>query len=178
MDFIDRIKAAVANQFPFEDEEDFDAWVARARLENSGMRAMLAATLADVSRQVRSEDARRKRAWIAAARLAFVPSRRSACFVCGKFESVAQAHHLIPLSEQYDNGFRAANHTHEWLCPTHHAILHLWIDEAVSDQHRGRRAVGTFIDLEVARNGLTVRSRLSSTIPCCISSDQSVSQSA
>ena len=28
------------------------------------------------------------------------------------------------------------------------------------------------------RNGLTMRSRLSSTIPCCISSDQSVSQSA
>ncbi len=29
-----------------------------------------------------------------------------------------------------------------------------------------------------ARNGLTMRSRPSSTIPCCISSDQSVSQSA
>lgn len=93
------------------------------------------------------EYANRKRAWIAAARMAFEPRRREACFVCGKFQSIAQAHHVVPLGEQFDRGFPAADHEHEFLCPNHHFILHLWIDDDISHQRRGRRAAPTVDDL-------------------------------
>ena len=63
------------------------------------------------------------------------------CYVCGGFKSVAQAHHVIPLNEQFDRGFETPNHDHERLCPTQHVVLHLWIDDDISD-HEGRRRAG------------------------------------
>ncbi|RTE88237.1 hypothetical protein D6B98_36955 [Bradyrhizobium sp. LVM 105] len=108
---------------------------------------MIAAKIDEVSRETRAEEAARKRGWIASARMAFQPRRREACFVCGKFQSISQAHHVVPLGEQFDRGFSVANHEHEFLCPNHHAILNLWIDDDISHQRRGRRAAPTFEDL-------------------------------
>lgn len=138
-----RLERAVADSFPFIDGEDFESWVARARDEHHGRRAMLAAVIVGVSRGIQSENAARKRSWIAAARLEFRPRRQEACFVCGKFDNITQAHHVVPLGEQFTHGFRVADQEHEWLCPNHHAILHLWIDARIDDQQRGRRAVLT-----------------------------------
>lgn len=72
-----------------------------------------------------SLDRQEKDLWIAAARREFVASPRSLCHVCGKFRSVAQAHHVVPLAKQFDLMYESAEHEHVWLCPTHHAIVHL-----------------------------------------------------
>ena len=43
----ERLKRAVACRFPFQDGENFDGWASRARNENHGRRALLAATAAN-----------------------------------------------------------------------------------------------------------------------------------
>lgn len=68
-----------------------------------------------------------REAWLAAARRLFVPGERDVCHVCGKFKSIAQAHHVVPLTEQYDRGFKYPDPEHVWLCPNHHAMVHLFI---------------------------------------------------
>lgn len=65
--------------------------------------------------------------WIAAARKDFEPSARTPCAVCGQFEALTEAHHVIPLAVQYDKFFEQPNHDHVWLCPTHHTIVHLFL---------------------------------------------------
>jgi hypothetical protein len=65
--------------------------------------------------------------WIAVARACFRPSERQPCFVCGRFRGITQAHHVVPLTAQYDRGFEYPDNEHVWLCPNHHAILHLFI---------------------------------------------------
>lgn len=65
--------------------------------------------------------------WIAVARRVFVPGERLACHVCGKFRSIAQAHHVVPLTAQYDRGFQYPDHEFVWLCPNHHVMAHLFI---------------------------------------------------
>jgi hypothetical protein len=147
MDFFERFKVAVADSQPVEPGETFDAYIARMQRLPIGARAMLAATMASIGGEMRREHFQRKRAWIAAARLSFDPGRREACFVCGKFRSVAQAHHVVPLAEQYDRGINDPDQEHAWLCPSHHAILHLWIDDNISHIGRGRRAAPTMDDL-------------------------------
>src|ERR1700737_4273666 len=114
-DFTERLRASVAERFPFEEGEDFEAWTARARLENIGKRALLAATITKISKEMRAEQGQRKRAWIAAARLEFEPGGRKACFVCGEFKAIAQAHHFVPLAKQFDLGYQPALHEYEWL---------------------------------------------------------------
>jgi hypothetical protein len=152
-EFEKRLKHAVADRFPFEDGEDFESWISRGRNENRGRRALLAATLVDVGREISSEKAARKRGWIAAARLEFEPRAREPCFVCGKFKSITQAHHVVPLGEQFDHGFRVADQEHEWLCPNHHVILHLWIDDRITDVRRGRRAAHTMDHVDLTEVG-------------------------
>lgn len=147
MDFLERFKSAVADSHAFEPGEGLEAYLVRAQSLPFGARALLAATMAQVGSEVRAARSQRKRAWIAAARLSFNPGRREPCAVCGKFRSVAQAHHVAPLAEQFDQGFTEPDHEHVWLCPNHHAILHLWIDDDVSDARRGRRAAPTIDDL-------------------------------
>jgi hypothetical protein len=50
----------------------------------------------------------------------------------------------VPLGEQFDHGFKVADQEHEWLCPDHRVILHLWIDDpTISYERRGRRAAPT-----------------------------------
>jgi hypothetical protein len=59
--------------------------------------------------------------------LFFAPGERQPCFVCGKFKSITQTHHVIPLTAQYDRGFEYPDDEHEWLCPSHHIMAHLFI---------------------------------------------------
>lgn len=153
-EFEERLKHAVVDHFPFEDGETFESWVIRARNENHGRRALLAAALGKVGREISSEKAAQKRCWIVAARLEFEPRAREPCFVCGKFKSITQAHHVVPLAEQFEHGFRVADQEHEWLCPNHHVILHLWIDDdQITDARRGRRAAPTMDHVNVTEVG-------------------------
>jgi hypothetical protein len=66
-------------------------------------------------------------AWIAVSRRIFSPGDREACYVCGRFKSIAQAHHVIPLTVQYDRGFKYPDQEYVWLCPNHHTMAHLFI---------------------------------------------------
>jgi hypothetical protein len=66
-------------------------------------------------------------AWIAASRRIFSPGDRQSCHVCEKFKSIAQAHHVVPLTAQYDRGFKYPDQECVWLCPNHHTMVHLFI---------------------------------------------------
>jgi hypothetical protein len=134
-----RFKSAVERSFPFFDDESFDDYIARARKLLLGQRAMIAAIMNRTSRDLRRERQPEKTAWIAAARLSFDPGPRQPCDICVKYKRVAQAHHVIPLNWQFDRGMTNPDHTHVWLCPTHHAIMHLMIDTD-DTQLLGRRA--------------------------------------
>jgi hypothetical protein len=65
--------------------------------------------------------------WIWAGRKLFDPGERQPCVICGRFKGIAQAHHVIPLTTQYDRGFKYPDQEFSWLCPNHHAIVHLFI---------------------------------------------------
>lgn len=93
------------------------------------------------------EARRLKDEWIDVARRRFVPSPRENCCVCGKFKVVTHAHHVVPLSAQYDRGFEAPDHEHVWLCPAHHAIIHVLIVDRKDDFERGRIAAEVLTDL-------------------------------
>lgn len=82
-------------------------------------------------------------AWIMAARRLFAPGPRQPCFVCNKFQSIAQAHHAVPLTMQYDRGFKYPDNEHVWLCPNHHAMAHMFIqDDSRSMARDAMRARG------------------------------------
>lgn len=67
-------------------------------------------------------------AWIAVARSEFRASARESCCVCGKHRAITHAHHIVPLNWQYRIGIDNAYHSHVWLCPNHHTILHAFLD--------------------------------------------------
>jgi hypothetical protein len=137
MDFLERLKAEVADSFPFEEGEDFDAWCARVRLEPIGSRALLVATVESIGKRMDVETGQRKKAWIAAARPEFGPGERKPCFVCHRFEGITQA--KVPLRRQFDLGYETAAHDYEWLCPNHHVIVHFHVDEIWRDTTRWSR---------------------------------------
>ena len=78
--------------------------------------------------------------WIEASRRFFKPGERGPCWVCGKFKSIAQAHHVVPLNLQYDRGFDLPDSTHVWLCPNHHIIAHAFIEGERSMNPEAARA--------------------------------------
>ncbi len=149
-EFIEGLKVEVSGSFPFRDGETLDDWVERAiQTLKPSQRAMLAARMGTVQDRFKAAYFSRKRAWIASARVQFEPSSRRACFVCGEFAPIAQAHHVVPLNEQYEHSFEVADHEHEWLCPNHHVTLHIMIDRSRSAQLLGRRAAPIIADLPV-----------------------------
>jgi len=89
----------------------------------------------------------RKDQWIEAARRNFRPSRRDVCFICQRFEAVTEAHHVVRLADQYDRGFEDPDHEHVWLCPTHHALLHLLLAERDDEAAHGRIAASVIMEL-------------------------------
>lgn len=92
-----------------------------------------------------------RQAWLMAARLIFKVGKRQPCFVCGKFQSITHAHHVIPLAAQYQRGFVLPDSEHEWLCPTHHAILHAMIPpEGETDPQKiGERVPSEIADADL-----------------------------
>lgn len=71
--------------------------------------------------------------WLRIARATFSPGEPQDCAICGKYQSVAHAHHVYPLAWQLkDTGinlddpsaYLMPDHDHVWLCPTHHALVH------------------------------------------------------
>ncbi len=79
--------------------------------------------------------------WVFHARASFAPSARRACAVCGKYASLTQAHHVVPLAFQARASRMVVNHEHEWLCPTHHAAVHVLIGRHVPNATEARIAV-------------------------------------
>jgi len=138
----------VAGLFPVRAGESLAQYAMRARNGGltCGQRAMVAAYLWQASKSIRREHQSRKEAWIASARLAFEPSDRRPCEVCGKYRSLSQAHHIIPLAVQFDSGIKEPLSDHTWLCPTHHTAIHLLIDHVVDRPDRARPATIKIID--------------------------------
>lgn len=72
----------------------------------------------------------RKEKWINAARSRFKPGPPQACAVCGRYALVAHAHHIFPLSLQFDAGVKRPCQSYAWLCPTHHYGVHLYLNKS------------------------------------------------
>lgn len=88
--------------------------------------------------------------WVWHARSSFRPSDRQTCEVCGKYKSLTQAHHVIPLSAQAAKGRMSINHKHVWLCPTHHAAVHVLIEQAGSGRDlAGKACLNVLAELDV-----------------------------
>jgi hypothetical protein len=131
--YIKKFADAVASIFPMKDGQDIDEYFAQVRgsdLKLSQL-AMMAAHLRNSLKDQEREQQQNKNAWIRSARLAFDPGCRAPCAVCGAYESLTQAHHVVPLSIQFELGLDEPLHCFEWLCPTHHTALHLIIDALI-----------------------------------------------
>ena len=127
---MDALSREVADLFPVEGGEDLGAYLDRASTEPvMGKRAMIVASIEHVARQFQGQRQVAKNAWIAAARATFAPSERRPCEVCGKYEGLTHAHHIVPLAAQFDAGAVSPIHEINWLCPTHHAAQHVFIDD-------------------------------------------------
>lgn len=115
---------------------EFDAAAALAmELELSpDQRAMIAAYMVGVVRDQAQTQAGIRRAWIARARLTFDPGPRQPCAICARYQSVTQAHHRFPLALQCDAGLVEPIHDSDWLCPTHHAAMHVIIDALIANR--------------------------------------------
>ena len=87
-----------------------------------------------------------KNDWVAEARRSFIPSDRSPCAVCGQFGAITQAHHITPLAAQFDHGFVEPCHKHVWLCPTHHAAVHLIISQLDGKRLAASESVSALMD--------------------------------
>ena len=100
------------------------------------------------------EAAREKAAWVDQARHDFAPGPRKECEVCGQWKGLAQAHHIFPLAEQFDDGVASPDQAFAWLCPNHHAAVHL-----LMSQIRGKR-VGASRSVINVTNELYARGEL------------------
>jgi hypothetical protein len=70
-----------------------------------------------------------KNAWIINARSKIPVLKKEACYVCGKFLSISEAHHIYPLSNQYDDGVDISINDYVFLCPNHHTLQHIMINK-------------------------------------------------
>lgn len=127
-EYLAQIAAEVADYLPMAPGEAIDNYFDRVRQEPFNRRALIAAAVSKVDQRFEARVARRK-VWIAAARLTFNPGARQACVVCGKYEGLAEAHHTLPLAVQFDAGAETPIHDFDWLCPTHHAAQHVFIND-------------------------------------------------
>lgn len=153
-EFMRRLAPRVEQFLPVVEGETFASYTERVRTEPiEGRKALIAARLVEVSEEMERERRARgqaiKDAWIAAARKAFSPGPRADCVVCGKYRYLTHAHHLYPLGQQYEDGVMGVDQSHVWLCPNHHAVVHLLINRhELESQALGRRAAPAVLDLE------------------------------
>lgn len=148
-EFMRRLAPRVADLLPVQENETFDAYSARVRAEPvEGARALIAAAWLDVSKEIAADQQAVKAEWISNARRSFVPGARQNCIICGKYRYLSHAHHVYPLAEQYDQGVRIPDQRHVWLCPNHHAMVHLLLDGEPDRQTLGRKAANAIEDLD------------------------------
>lgn len=98
-------------------------------------RAIIVINLNKLAKQEKKKDAENKRKWINKQRSAFNPGEKRPCNICGRYQSVSHAHHIVPLHSQY--GTDKVIHDYVWLCPTHHEGVHLLIDKCKSVKWHG-----------------------------------------
>src|SRR6478609_5628782 len=58
------------------------------------------------------------------------PMKREDCLVCGKWREITVLHHILPVAvarqyEHVDTGLVACAKSAVWLCPNHHAMVHV-----------------------------------------------------
>lgn len=83
-----------------------------------------------------SERALAAKEWVLYARAETGQLPRQACAVCNEHQSIAHAHHVVPLAMQSHGGWVPSHHL-LWLCPNHHALVHRLI-ELLRDGHLDR----------------------------------------
>lgn len=98
--------------------------------------------------------------WMAAARADFRPGAPQPCEVCGRHRAIAHAHHLVPLATQYATGRRIPSHEMAWLCPNHHAAVHLLLSQANSKRAAASRGVIALIGELIEADELTAVLRI------------------
>lgn len=52
----------------------------------------------------------------------------------------------MPLAMQYDHSFQVPDHTHVWLCPNHHAAVHLIISQMAGKRMKASSAVVSLLN--------------------------------
>lgn len=116
----------------FDDRTEAKIWIIKNQFNRRNLsdyvRVTLALKLKSFFTEKAKENQAQKNKWIDNARLSLEKTERQNCFVCGDYKPFCQAHHLIPLSEQYDMGFKEPDNSHIWLCPTHHIIIHTFMN--------------------------------------------------
>lgn len=94
-------------------------------------RALIVSEFLKVQKAEKTKRMLRKKEWINRARSGFKPGEKMPCQVCGKYQSVAHAHHLTPLHMQYE--MPTFSEEFVWLCPTHHEGVHLILETLNGD---------------------------------------------
>ncbi len=110
---------------------DVISWNLKRRHLSSSQRAIYAANALPFFEEIKNKKRTEKEDWIKNARKTFNPGIKQPCFVCNKYESVTHAHHIFPLHLQYDRGVKEPIHDFMWLCPTHHAAIHIFTDALI-----------------------------------------------
>jgi hypothetical protein len=120
-------------QYEFADRDSVKLWIIQNQFGRRNIsyfdRARLALKYKEIIDRQNTNKQNKKNIWISAARRNFAPGLNKPCFVCNKYESVTQAHHIYPLHRQFDDGLTYPNQDFVWLCPTHNAAVHLIIDK-------------------------------------------------
>lgn len=114
----------------------FVAGMNKEKLESmsASQRACAAAEACQLLQQAKKDYYLEKKRWLCAARAAFAPGTRQPCIVCRGYESVTHAHHVFPLEIQFDRGIKEPIQEFIWLCPNHHAAIHLIIRGLIANK--------------------------------------------
>lgn len=88
-----------------------------------------------------------KSAWMNSARKSFDPGKNKPCFICGRHQSITHAHHINPLSIQYELDYELPDHNFEWLCPNHHAFVHKLLEKQNPDGTLNISALGAISEM-------------------------------
>lgn len=89
--------------------------------------------------EAKAEAKQKRTEWLNEARRDFRMRirRPEPCAVCGRHVDMVHAHHSLPLNIQYELGLWFANQEHDWLCPVHHSMVHVYISIYVTCTRRG-----------------------------------------
>lgn len=97
-------------------------------------RVAIGRTIEAVLGERQREKRRTKEEWIARSRAEVATPERQSCAVCGRYRAIAESHHILPLSIQYDLGTVDALQDAIGLCPSHHKALHYLIADRLANR--------------------------------------------